>query len=207
MAKPPATAPPQRRSRIPASARDRVPRGQSLVEFVLVVPILFLILLAIADLGRVYTSAVAVEAAAREAADYGAFDAARWDTSVDPDNDDNMVLEMRKRACVAAKGSHLEGYLQSDPTDDTTCTNPAFTCTLDRGGVSADCATASSSVGGADCSKDLSVTDPPCTVHVRLDYDFTTFFAIPPMPTSISIVRESRFRMSSLDAPTPAPTP
>jgi hypothetical protein len=118
-----------------------------------------------------------------------------------------MVVEMKRRACVAAKGSHLEGYAQSDPADDASCTNPAFTCTLDRGGVSVDCASSAGAVAGADCSKDLSVTDPPCTVHVRLDYDFTTFFAIPPMPSSIAIVRESRFRMSSLDAPTPAPTP
>lgn len=173
----------------------------------IIVPVVFLILLGIADLGRVYTSAVAVEAAAREAADYGAFDASRWDESVDPDNDANMVVEMKRRACIAAKGSHLEGYTQSDPADDTTCTNPAFTCTLDRGGISVDCASSGGAVAAADCSKDLAVTDPPCTVHVRLDYDFTTFFAIPPMPTSIGIVRESRFRMSSLDAPAPAPTP
>ena len=178
-----------------------------MAEFAIIVPVLFLILLGIADLGRVYTSAVAVESAAREAADYGAFDAARWDTSVDPDNDTNMVLEMKRRACVAAKGSHLEGYAQSDPIDDTTCTNPAFACTLDRGGVEVDCATSEGSVAAADCSKNLTVTDPPCTVHVRLDYSFTTFFSIPPMPTSIAIVRESRFRMSSLAAPTPAPTP
>ena len=180
--------------------------GQSLAEFAIIVPVLFLILLGIADLGRVYTSAVAVESAAREAADYGAFDASRWD-AIDPDNDTNMALEMKRRACVAAKGSHLEGYAQSDPLDETTCTNPAFTCTLERGGVAVDCATSNGAVAAADCSKALAVTDPPCTVHVRLDYSFTTFFAIPPMPTSIAIVRESRFRMSSLEQPTPPPGP
>ena len=190
------------RSRADQPQRRRT-GGQSFAEFAIIVPVLFLILLAIADLGRVYTSAVAVEAAAREAADYGAFDASRWDATVDPDNDSNMVVEMKRRACVAAKGSHLEGYAQTDPLDDTSCTNPAFTCTIDRGGFEVDCATSDGAVAGADCSKDLSVTDPPCTVHVRLDYSFTTFFAIPPMPTSIAIVRESRFRMSSLEAPTP----
>jgi len=55
--------------------------GQSVVEFALVVPVLLLILLAIADFGRMYTSAVAVESAGREAADFGAFDATYWNTT------------------------------------------------------------------------------------------------------------------------------
>jgi len=171
--------------------------GQALAELAIVVPIVFLILLGIADLGRVYTSAVAVESAAREAADFGAFNTSYWDPSL-PGNIDTTVQEMRRRACVAAKGSHLEGYAQSDPADDTTCTNPAFTCTLERGGVSVDCASSGGSVAGADCSKDVKTTNPPCTVHVHLDYEFRTFFAIPPMPTSIDLDRDSYFRVASL---------
>ena len=164
-------------------------------------PVLFLILLGIADLGRVYTSAVAVEAAAREAADYGSFATDQWTSA----SVSATVDEMKRRACVAAAGSHLEGYSQADPGDESSCTNPTFTCTLERGGFSADCVASGGSVAGADCS--LHATDPPCTVHVRMTYDFQTFFAIPPMPTSIAIVRDSRFRVSGLVPPTPPPGP
>lgn len=48
------------------------PRGQSLVEFGLVLPLLLVLLLGIADLGRVFASAIALEAAARDAAEAAA---------------------------------------------------------------------------------------------------------------------------------------
>jgi hypothetical protein len=157
---------------------------------------MFLILLAIADMGRMYTSAVAVESAGREAADFGAFDNDNWDAV----NVATTVGEMKRRACIAAAGSHLEGYAQSDPADEASCTNPSFTCTLEHGGSSTDCSSSGGVVGGANCWEDA--TDPPCTVHVRLDYNFRTFLAFPPVPESIPIVRDSRFRVSSLVEPT-----
>jgi hypothetical protein len=183
---------PVRRLSAPSGSSRR--SGQSIAEFAIIVPVVFLILLAIADLGRVYTSAVAVEAAGREAADFGAFDATAWN----PGNVAITVQEMKRRACVAAKGSHLEGYAQSDPSDDSSCTNPAFTCTLEWNGATADCAGSGGVVGGADCSQDIQTTNPACTVHIHLDYDFRTFFAIPPMPTSIGLGRDSFFRIASL---------
>jgi hypothetical protein len=139
-----ATCPqPVERALLPLWPRPHL--GQSIAEFAIVVPVVFLILLAIADLGRVYTSAVAVEAAGREAADFGAFDATAWN----PGNVAITVQEMKRRACVAAKGSHLEGYAQSSPSDDSSCTNPAFSCTLERNGATADCASSGGLVGGA----------------------------------------------------------
>jgi Flp pilus assembly protein TadG len=188
-----ALSPPRgRRTRAPADRHHT--SGQAIAELAIVVPVIFLILLAIADLGRVYTSAVAVEAAGREAADYGSFDATQWTAA----NAATTVQEMKRRACVAAKGSHLEGYAQSDPADDSTCTNPMFTCTLEHGGSSAPCDTSGGIVGGADCSMDIKTTNPACTVHVHLDYDFRTFFAIPPMPETIALGRDSFFRVASL---------
>jgi hypothetical protein len=157
-----------------------------------------LLLLAIADFGRLYTSAVAVEAAGREAADFGSFDTSYWDDSLG--NVGTTVNEMRRRACIAAAGSHLEGYETTDPVNNSTCTNPSFTCTLERGSGSADCAGSGGFVGGTNCS--LPATDPACTVHVRMDYAFRTLLSVAPMPASIQIVRESRFRISNL-APAP----
>jgi len=49
----------------------RTQRGQSLVEFTLVVPILLLILIGVADLGRVFIAGVDLETAARDAAERG----------------------------------------------------------------------------------------------------------------------------------------
>jgi Flp pilus assembly protein TadG len=171
--------------------------GQSIVEFALVVPVMMLLLVAIADFGRLYTSAVAVEAAGREAADFGAFKASDWGSGNAP----TMTALMEERACTAAAGSHLEGYESTDPANKT-CTNPAFNCTLELGGGSSDCATSGGLVGTTDCST-IPSTDPPCTVHVRMVYEFRTILAIPPLPASIQVVRESRFRLSNLEPPPP----
>jgi hypothetical protein len=51
---------------------SRTPVGQSLVEFALILPLLLVILLGIADLGRVFQSAIATEAAVRNSAEAAA---------------------------------------------------------------------------------------------------------------------------------------
>ena len=89
------------------------------------------------------------------------------------------MQEMELRACTTAAGSHLQDYASTDP-DDKTCTNPSFTCTLDRNGTSTPCATAGGQTDGVDCSN--PATEPPCTVHVRMHYNFHLLLAIPPLP-------------------------
>jgi Flp pilus assembly protein TadG len=161
-------------------------RGQSIAEFALIVPFLLLIVIAIADLGRLYVSAVAVEAAAREAADYGSFKAEYW-TDV---NRPTTLDQMRRRACTAASGSHLEGYAEPAGTvDHADCSNPTFSATLEPDSPS--------------CSD--PTTEPPCVVHVHLEYDFTMIGAFPPLPETIHFGRDSRFAVSDLVAPTPSP--
>ena len=169
--------------------------GQSVVEFALVLPVILLMLLGIADLGRLYNSAVGVESAAREAADYGAFVATNWT----PVNIPVTVDEMRLRACTAVAGSHLQDYETTDPGGNTTCTNPAFTCTLERGPASTDCAASGGVTGGVDCAN--PATEPACTVHVRMTYRFDLLLAIPPFPASIDLHRDSSFRISDLTPP------
>lgn len=180
-------------------SRHHRQRGQSVTEFALVVPLLLLVLIAIADFGRFYNSAVAVESAAREAADFGAFDSSNWTSTNTP----TTAALMEQRACVAAAGSHLEGYATTDPVNNNTCTNPVFSCALEAGAQSADCAASGGVVGTSDCSQ--SATEPPCTVHVTLTYQFRTLLAIPPMPASVQVVRNSRFWVSNLTAPSPSP--
>jgi hypothetical protein len=171
-------------------SRRAAQSGQSLVEFSLVVPLMLLLVIAIADFGRLYVSAVAVESAAREAADFGAFSSVRWQ----PANVPVTTADMLKRACVAAAGSHLEGYVGA--SDGSSCTNPAFSCTLEWGGSEVDCASSAGMVGPTDCS--LQATEPPCTVHVRLDYQFRMILSFPPLPETIDLTRDSRFRMQDL---------
>lgn len=174
--------------------------GQSVVEFALVVPFLLLMVVAIADFGRLYTSAVAVESATREAADFGAFNRSYWLST----NVDVTIAEMQRRACVAAAGSHLQDYVTTDPVNHTTCTNPTFICDLEHGESSTPCAGSGGWVEGFDCS--ASISDPtvdPCTVHVRLDYDFHTILGVGPVPDTLHIGRDSRFRVSDLAPPPP----
>ncbi len=166
--------------------------GQSVVEFALVFPILLLLLVGIADLGRLYNSVVAVESAAREAADYGAFAATNWS----PVNIPVTIGEMERRACTSVAGSHLQDYETTDPVNNTTCTNPTITCTLERNGASTDCGTSGGVTDGVDCS--IATTEPPCTVHVRVSYQFHLILAIPPLPAVIQANRDSYFRISDL---------
>jgi hypothetical protein len=71
---------------------------------------------AIADMARLYTTMTTIEAAAREAADYGAFDSQYWTDRP------GLETEMRRRACIAS--SNLAGYEKPDLAPDDQCTNP-----------------------------------------------------------------------------------
>ena len=81
-----------------------------MVEFALVLPLMVILLLAIVDLARVYTTMMSVESAAREAADYGTtLGAGKWQSGLPMDD---TVAEMQRRACVAA--SDLPDYVDPD---------------------------------------------------------------------------------------------
>lgn len=181
--------------RLPFSRRRRRTAGQSIVEFALIFPVMLFLLVGVADFGRMYTSAVAIESATREAADYGAFQTNRWSAT----NAMTTLAEMQRRACVAAAGSHLQDYASSDPANNT-CANPTFRCWLEVSGVTQDCGVGGM-IGGTDCSASAPVTEPPCTVHVRLEFDFRTILQVPIVPGTIHLVRDSRFRISDLGPP------
>lgn len=66
-----------------AEDRSRTARGQSLVEFALVLPLLMILLLGVADFGRVFAAGITVEAAARNAAESGAIERLRTPPSSD----------------------------------------------------------------------------------------------------------------------------
>jgi TadE-like protein len=157
---------------------------------------MLLILLGIADLGRVYTTMMNVESAAREAADFGTtLGAGHWSAATK----DATIAEMERRACVAA--SDLPDYVGDDPSGTVvTCTNPSFSCAITPGQP-------------CDAPDTAGCDDPllpqPCRVTVSLSYDFHLMTPIQiGLPSSLSFVRDSTFAMTDIDlAPTPAPTP
>jgi Flp pilus assembly protein TadG len=177
--------------------------GQAIVEFALVLPIMLLLVLAIADFARLFTTQLTVEAAAREAADYGAFQASQWD----PASANATVFGptgMVERACTAA--SSLPGYVASGDAT-TLCSaagsNPQFSCTLEDGSGTA---IGPCEDGSATCSN--PATDPPCLVDVSMAYTFHTFFSVTipflnfsPYPPTLAVTRDSRYAVSDLGGP------
>lgn len=175
----------------------RASDGQSIVEFALVMPIMLVILLAVVDLSRIYTTMLTVESAAREAADFGTFGSQKWDSAVYDVVPDGTEAGMQRRACVAS--SALPDYVGPDDA----CTNPSFSYELsgDRGAT----------WSGYDAA--LACDDParstPCWLKVTLEYDFsllaplsfeflgTTFG----LPSTLSFERSSVFAMTDLSLP------
>ncbi|HET9852410.1 MAG TPA: TadE/TadG family type IV pilus assembly protein [Candidatus Limnocylindrales bacterium] len=180
-------------------------RGQSVVEFALLAPIMIFLLFAILDLSRIYTEMASVESAAREAADYGtSLGAEKWvDTAI--------VDDMRARACTAA--SNLPDFQWTD-TDldgkydtDEPCTNPGFDWCL-----SWDSSPCSQSYPVGDAALDPTVCNnpsrpQPCRVTVTMSHVFylfvplhLDFFGVQlGLPASLSFDRDSTFAMTDIE--------
>ena len=176
--------------------------GQSVVEFALVLPLMLILLLAIVDFARIYTTAMSVESAAREAADFGTtYGAEKWDATNSP----TALEDMQTRACVAA--STLPDYEGDDPTGTTVaCTNPAFAycVTPSDGGTCA-------ALNGADVCED-PMRPTPCAITVTLSYDFhliapfniDVFGTNVGVPNVVSFDRDSTFAITDIElAPGP----
>jgi len=184
-------------------------RGQSLVEFALLAPILIFLLFAILDLARIYTAMMSVESAAREAADFGtSYGAAKWSGT----NHADTVAEMRRRACIAA--SDLPDYegIDTAPADgvDEDCSNPTFAycVTMTTGGPCEPL-----DLAAADPC-DNEVRDPPCAITVTLSHVFhlfvpfhIDFFGVQlGLPVTLTFDRASTFAMTDINL-TPSPSP
>lgn len=153
-------------------------------------PLLLLIFLAIADFARLYTTMMTVESAAREAADYGAFDSQYW--TDEPSVRQNMI----HRACTAA--SNLPDYQGTTDPVAATCTNPVVEISLVPQAGSEPC---------TDAMRPF-----PCWVRATLAYDFKLIMPlrleIGPVrfgfPATITFQRTSTFAITDLQlAPGP----
>lgn len=185
---------PDRPTRSPRRFADR---GQSVVEFALLLPIMLILLLGVVDLARVYTTMLSVESAAREAADFGTTTGAgRWQVGAPLDD---TVADMQERACVAS--SDLPDYADPDNDPATGCTNPSFSyCVTSSIGGPCDFP-----LGGAAACEDPE-REPPCWITVSLSYDFhliapmgIDFFGVRlGLPDHLPFVRDSTFAMTDI---------
>ena len=148
---------------------------------------MLLLAVALVDLGRLYSSTIGVEMAAREAADYGAMQGTlKWDLTNSTQMAQNLD-DMRARACTAA--STLSDYVGDSPgTPGMTCSNPSFAYVMERVPVSGNCS-------------GQTTFDEPCIIHVTMTYDFHMFVNFPPLPPVTNMTRESRFAISDLGTP------
>ena len=170
-----------------SETRVRSSRGQSLVEFALVVPLMLLFFVAVSDLARLYTTMTTIESAAREAADYGSFDSSYWT------DEPGVRQQMTHRACLAA--SNLPDYVGTTDSMAATCSNPSVSIELIQPGT-------------GTCAD--SVREPPCRVRATLAYDFNLILPLHidlgggrsfGFPDQLSFERSSTFAMTDLQLP------
>jgi Flp pilus assembly protein TadG len=173
-----------RRAKAIANGPTRSTRGQSLVEFALVLPMLLVMLLGLADFGRVFTAGITLEAAARNGAEAAAQEYVQ------------MVRNQPGGVLDAADFDHLHAVAIDAVCRETetlpdqaeaggVCTLP-FTAVCVHDGNDVDCG-GEASAAPAECSRVTSAWDPAnngaspgapalAYVEVRVCYQFTTLF-------------------------------
>jgi hypothetical protein len=170
------------------SRPDRSPRarGQSLVEFVLVMPIIFVLLITIGDFGRYFASGVNLESAARASAEVAAQEYNRQLATAGISPDYTVVHRAAwSSVCDETKGLPNMTYNGSAVECDGV---PTIVCVHD--GVDPDCSNQYNGAGGfaANCASfDPGVapsnaqaggSETSMYVEVRVCYRFNTFFDI-----------------------------
>lgn len=183
-------------------------RGQSVVEFALIAPIMIFLLLGILDFSRIYTTMMSVESAAREAADFGTtLGAERWSLTNQP----NTVAEMERRACTAA--SDLPDFNWDDTDADGVvevaedCINPDFKYCIR---APSDPCDTGNPIDPTDVCEDRD-REPPCIVTVIMTHEFrlfvpfqVDFFGVQfGLPVSLSFDRPSTYAMTDIEVAGP----
>lgn len=168
--------------------RHRSLEGQSLVEFALILPLLLVLLLGIADFGRIFAAGITIEAAARNAAEAGAVERLPGrnpppaDSSLWPTYYASLHENIARVACAEARQLPNSTFVEANRTcpsmpvirvcvhdgQDPACGQP-ISGFADP--IPAECTQMSDpwdhSSAGADGSH---------SVEVRICYHFTTLF-------------------------------
>jgi len=175
-----------------SSATSR--RGQTLVEFALVLPMLLVIVLGVVDFGRVFQTSILMESATRAAAESGALEYLREvtdeDATYDPDYDRIREVAAAVACREASRLPNVDSTCSQWPivrvcvhdtaAEDVNCGDPAMVGSAPIPAV--DCADTD---GAWDPSSDLAVLDTDSNsdprgayVEVRTCYRFTTLMPI-----------------------------
>ena len=166
-------------------------RGQSLVEFALVLPMLLVLLLGIADFGRVFAAGIVLEASARNAAEAAAqeyLQLARNAPTIDPADYQRVHDVAAEEVCREA--THLD---ESDVDADGVCDMPHVAICIHD--VPADPDDLTPPPGDPGCGDEAPAAPPECWtmgdtwnntktdgadalayVEVRVCYRFETLF-------------------------------
>jgi hypothetical protein len=146
---------------VPRAGRQPA-RGQSLVEFALLLPLLLIILLGVADFGRVFQSGIVMESATRAAAEAGAVEYLR---QVSIGNEPDYDLIQRRAADVACREAKLQNV--SDPG---TCSEwPIIRVCVHDGDAGDPACGQPGLVGNAPVPAECSVTDDFVDASSELD--------------------------------------
>jgi hypothetical protein len=197
------------------------PGGQTLAEFALVLPILLVLLLAVADFGRVFAASITTEASARNAAEIGAIERLRNKPPADPLDQwtyytalheqiarvvcselsvlPNTTFNSADRSCPTMP---LIGVCIRDDMDPI-CGNPIYGFSSSYPGA---CSRLADPWSNASGGMDLSYA-----VEVRVCYQFTTLFNLHfTLPGNVGLdlgdVWIQRDRVFAVDCP-PPPSP
>lgn len=189
------------------------PRGQSLVEFGLVLPLLLVLLLGIADFGRVFAASITTEAAARNAAEAGAQEYLQLD-QMDGNPDGSLVVsnyqDLHARALeVACRESERLPDRVLDGSGS--CLMPVIAvCVHDSAGIIGQgdpaCPETSGPFAAGDCSQMVSPAWSPAQlapastpyVEVRVCYRFDPLItALMGNWGSVWLQRENYFTVQS----------
>ncbi len=174
------------------AVRPGLLRGQSLVEFALVLPLLLVLLLGIADFGRVFQAGIVTEAAARSAAESAALERLRNrpDPPGDPVDYARLHELASQAACAEARALPNTTYVPDNPATDTVdeeaCPDMPIIAVCVNDGMDPLCGNYAPGYAGtppAECtefSRPWNGSSGGATgshsVEVRLCYRFTTLF-------------------------------
>lgn len=174
--------------------------GQSLVEFALVLPMLLILLLGVADFGRVFSAGITVEAAARDAAEAAAQEYVQLarNSSTALTAADYTHIHQVALAAVCDEAETLPNQVRGG----STCSMPYVGVCVHDAAAADDCdAEKSSSALPPECSVITQASNPAIEqtspspalpyVEVRVCYRFTTLLNLSdlqlPMGWSLSL--------------------
>jgi len=212
----------------PRTTGTRARRGQSLVEFALVLPILLVLLLGIVDFGRVFHAGIVIEAGARNAAEIVAEEYRRMVGGADSLTDLTLYQSLHDlggaTACTEASTLPNTTYDAATRTCHVNDGDPGtadwmpviLICIHDD--VDPLCGTPAfgASIPNPQCSSLLQPTSPAMEggtedsryVEVRVCYRFSTLLTVPLLALGdVWLQKDRAFTVAEYEVPTPSIPP